>query len=76
MAWLARLDSRAAQWPLAARWPYLALKWALVLLGAAALTFNYVQKWGWAASAWLLLAPVAYGIWKGWPTGRPPSQTL
>jgi len=33
MAWLATLDSKAATWPTVIRWPYLGLKWLLILLG-------------------------------------------
>lgn len=34
MAWLANLDARAARRPFYVRWPYFALKWILVALGA------------------------------------------
>jgi hypothetical protein len=33
MAWLAVLDVRAARWPRVLRWPYLALRWFLLLIG-------------------------------------------
>lgn len=33
MAWLARLDARAARLPRPLHWSYLALKWYLVILG-------------------------------------------
>ena len=33
MAWLARLDARAARWPRPVRWPYLSLKYLLITLG-------------------------------------------
>jgi O-antigen/teichoic acid export membrane protein len=34
MAWLARLDKRAATWNRPARWSYLAVKWYLAASGA------------------------------------------
>jgi hypothetical protein len=37
MAWLDRLDKKAASWPTPARWSYVALKWYLIALGAFAL---------------------------------------
>lgn len=36
MSWIARLDARAARWPLPARWAYRGLKWYLVALGGFA----------------------------------------
>jgi hypothetical protein len=33
MAWLARLDARAAKWPRPLRWPYVTLKWFLAAMG-------------------------------------------
>jgi hypothetical protein len=33
MSWLARLDARSNEWPAAARWPYLSLKWLLIAMG-------------------------------------------
>lgn len=70
MPWLAKLDARAARWSRPVRYPYLALKWLLVALGAYCLVGVYVQKWGWPAALWLLLAPAAYGVWNGITTYR------
>lgn len=46
MAWLAKLDARVAQWPQAARWGYVALKWYLVALGAFALGRVWLDRIG------------------------------
>jgi hypothetical protein len=61
---------RRWSWPL--RWAFLAVAGAVVLMGAFLLIGTYVQRWGWATALWLLAAPLAYGIWQGWPTARPP----
>lgn len=37
MPWLAQLDAKAAKWPRAGFWSYLAVKWYLVATGAIAL---------------------------------------
>lgn len=46
MAWIARLDARARQWPPLAHWSYLALKWALVALGGFALVRLQLDRAG------------------------------
>lgn len=56
-----------------ARWAVWFVKWSLVILGAYLLIGHYVLTWGWPAALWLLLAPVAYGIFNGWPRRSPPS---
>lgn len=65
MAWMARLDARAARWPRPLRWPYRALKWTLVLLGAYLLIGWYVVTFGWLTALWFIAAPLAYGILRG-----------
>lgn len=67
-----KLDKRAATWPLVFRWLYLGLKWFLVINGVYLLIGHYVLTWGWAAAAWFLIAPLAYGAWKAWPTHHQP----
>lgn len=44
MAWLAKLDARAAKWPRPAHWLYLGVKGALIVIGAICLWFWYVEK--------------------------------
>jgi hypothetical protein len=44
MAWLAKLDARAARWPTPARWTYLGVKWYLVGLGGLALFGSWAMK--------------------------------
>lgn len=46
MAWLAKLDARAARWPKPAFWTYFLLKWYLVLLGGFALIRVNLDKIG------------------------------
>lgn len=65
MAWMARLDARAARWATGWRWLYLGLKWFLVVMGAYCLVGNYVLKWGWMPTLWFLGAPLIYGLARG-----------
>lgn len=44
LAWLARLDARARQWPRPVLWGYTFLKWSLVALGAAGMVNWYLEK--------------------------------
>lgn len=75
MAWAARWDTRAKRWPIGLRWLYLVIKWFLVVMGAYLLVGHYVLTWGWAAAIWLLMAPLLYGVFLGWPTDpSPPSS--
>jgi hypothetical protein len=46
VAWLAKLDARARQWPTPARWAYVGLKWYLALLGAFALLRVSLDRMG------------------------------
>jgi len=46
MAWLARLDSRTAQWPPLFRSLYLLVKWSLIALGAFLLFRTYLDRLG------------------------------
>jgi drug/metabolite transporter (DMT)-like permease len=57
--------------PLPARWLFLGCVAVLVALGAAGLVYNYVQKWGPAAAAWLILAPIVYGVLRGATAQKP-----
>jgi hypothetical protein len=66
-------DARAPRWPWPVRWFYLNIKWILVVFGAVGLVGRYIEIWGWQATAWFLLAPFAQGVWRAWPTHRPPS---
>lgn len=57
------------------------VKWGLGGMGAYLLVGNYVMKWGWPATIWIVGAPLAYGIWQGIkalpptpPTSPPPRQ--
>ena len=68
---LAELDAKSRRWAFPTRLLYLAVKWSLVALGAYLLLGLYVTRWGWPAALWFLLFPLAYGLWRGWPTGRP-----
>jgi len=69
---LEKLDARAEQWPLPLRWLYLFMKWSLVSLGAAMLCSTLIQKWGWAAGVWFIVAPLIAGLVQGWPRSAPP----
>lgn len=62
-----KLDARAARWPAPARWLYAGMKWSLVLLGSAMLTYHFARTWGWAAGVWMLIAPFLYGILQAKP---------
>lgn len=44
MAWLAKLDARAASWSPPARWVYLTLKWYLAVMGGIALFYAWTQN--------------------------------
>jgi len=44
MAWLARLDTRARQWPRPVFWGYTALKWYLVAVGAWMFIYAWSQN--------------------------------
>lgn len=44
MAWLAKLDTRAARWPRPVRWSYLSLKWYLIIGGAIGLCGLAVEE--------------------------------
>jgi len=46
MAWMARLDARAAKWPAPTRWVYLAVKWYCVAFGAFALFRLWLDRTG------------------------------
>jgi len=46
MAWLARLDDRAATWAIPARLLYLTVKWGLAALGAFALLGVWADRLG------------------------------
>jgi len=48
LAWLARLDARAAKWPLPIRLVYLGVKWYLVLAGAIIAIAYYFRLSGFA----------------------------
>jgi hypothetical protein len=58
------------RWPRLLRWPFYAAVAALVTLGAVGLVSHYIETWGAPAAAWFLIAPLAYGLWRGWPAGR------
>ncbi len=44
MAWLAKLDARARQWPRPVFWGYTALKWYLVAVGAWMFLYAWSQN--------------------------------
>ena len=45
MSWLTTLDAKSHHWPAAARWPYRALKWSLLLVGIyLALGLAYIER--------------------------------
>ncbi len=46
MAWLERLDARAAYWPTPTRWLYTGVKWYLVALGGFALARVFLDRVG------------------------------
>lgn len=46
MAWLARLDARAAKWPKPVHWSYIGLKWYLASVGGIALLRVYLDRIG------------------------------
>ena len=46
MAWLAKLDARAATWPTPGRWAYVGVKWYLVALGAFLLFMTSLDRLG------------------------------
>jgi hypothetical protein len=50
MAWLARLDARAKQWPAPAFWCYQAVKAYLIVAGAIVLVGLILQRANWIAS--------------------------
>lgn len=47
MAWMQRLDTKAATWPKPVYWAYVALKWYLVVMGAFALIRLNLDRMGW-----------------------------
>jgi hypothetical protein len=46
--------------------------YGVATLGAIALTYNYVQKWGWPATVWMLGAPAVYGLYHRFTAHAPP----
>jgi hypothetical protein len=44
MGWITTLDTRASRWPRAARWPYVGLKWLLILAGAYLVLGTIAQR--------------------------------
>lgn len=67
---LADLDTRCPSWPWPLRVLYLTVKWGLVALGAYLLVGYYITTWGWAAGAWFILAPFAWGLYRGFTIPR------
>jgi hypothetical protein len=63
------------RWPLALRWPFLGLVGSLATLGAVGVVDTYARKWGALAAVWLLLAPLARGLWSGVSGSRPPGSS-
>lgn len=52
-------------WSAPARWPFLAVVGLLVVLGAYVLVGLYLERWGLAATVWMLGAPFVYGAFSG-----------
>jgi hypothetical protein len=44
MGWITTLDTRASRWPRAFRWPYVGLKWLLILAGAYLVLGTIAQR--------------------------------
>lgn len=57
-------------WSSPSRWLWFGLCGLLVALGAFGLVGSWSERWGWPATIWLLGAPLAYGLYRGWPTGH------
>lgn len=55
------------------RWPLRLLKYGLALLGAYLLVALYIDRWGGPAAIWFLVAPLAYGLIRGFRASRPSS---
>lgn len=63
MAWLAKLDARAARLPKPIYWPYLAIKWYIVALGAGV----WFGLW-WQRHPLLAVGQGAVFLMIGWPS--------
>ena len=54
-------------WPPLLRWLFLGGVGFLVALGTVGLVSHYAATWSSLAATWFLMAPLVYGLWRGWP---------